>query len=330
MVPHCSRNRFKTETVQNDRKRAFITMDKHVTKSKLSFPKTPLAPADPHRLAPKNTTNRDSIVSDESSNIDYNAAGSNIDIFAGSAVESSITTAPAAIEQGSDASYGSEGSNDEGSVPPTAPSVGSKRGAGGQPLPDKRQKVVGSSNSSSDLEGVSKDSALATVKRLVDGHKDKSGAGYGPAIRDSRGCLVAQKKPNRAENGYIQIKPISSNTRGKAGSTAKASRTGNGPGAHRLVVLAHGTAEDVRRLREEEAHASHRCHNSKCVEHRHIRVETKEQNEARKECAKKLWDGISVGNGGAKVSVHTVHYVFQTTLRAKPSTKGLQILHSFS
>lgn len=39
--------------------------------------------------------------------------------------------------------------------------------------------------------------ALLTWERLRDGYTDKSGKGYGPAIRTPAGCLLCQKAPNR-------------------------------------------------------------------------------------------------------------------------------------
>ncbi|MEJ9158780.1 hypothetical protein P4K11_32865, partial [Bacillus cereus] len=48
-----------------------------------------------------------------------------------------------------------------------------------------------------ELRTISKNTALQTWKRLVDGYTDKSNSGYEPAVREENGCLLAQKAPNR-------------------------------------------------------------------------------------------------------------------------------------
>lgn len=45
----------------------------------------------------------------------------------------------------------------------------------------------------------------AALDRLIKGYADKSGFSYPPATTNLIGCLLAQKGPNRVENGYIQV-----------------------------------------------------------------------------------------------------------------------------
>ena len=59
-------------------------------------------------------------------------------------------------------------------------------------------------------------------------------------------------------------------------------------GAHRVAVLLHHSADAVRRMLHEGQHASHLCHHPTCVNHEHIVVESKEDNEARKSCRGKV------------------------------------------
>jgi len=48
------------------------------------------------------------------------------------------------------------------------------------------------------LAGISQALAASTLSRLVSGYQDRSGSGYGPALRNEAGCLLAQKGSNRA------------------------------------------------------------------------------------------------------------------------------------
>lgn len=148
-----------------------------------------------------------------------------------------------------------------------------------------------------ELRGVSPKLARDTLRRLEAGYVDKSGSGYPAAVRTPSGCLLAQKPPNRADNGYIQIAPISTATRGLAGSRAIKQMPQN---AHRLVVIGHGTEEERRRLVENGDHASHRCGQPTCIEPSHIVVESKADNEARKACKQSLLVGLATVDGVTK------------------------------
>ena len=53
--------------------------------------------------------------------------------------------------------------------------------------------------------------------------------------------------------------------------------------AHRLVVIAHKTEDEITRLLQGEQ-ASHLCHKTTCINPDHIVVETKARNEQRKGC----------------------------------------------
>jgi hypothetical protein len=131
------------------------------------------------------------------------------------------------------------------------------------------------------LREVSKESAIAAVARLVNGYTDKSGSGYGPATTNSKGCILCQKAPNRDDKGYIQIAPISTNTR--AGSTNGVTSAKPLPqGGHRLVILATKSDEEIEKLLYQGYHASHTCWETVCLNEEHLQVETKEENEKRK------------------------------------------------
>lgn len=134
-----------------------------------------------------------------------------------------------------------------------------------------------------------------TLKRLRLGYTDKSGSRYSAATRMPNNCLLAQKGKNRDnDTGYIQIAPISTNTRGLAGSKNDNLQSQN---AHRLVVMALKSEEDRCNLIEKGWEASHLCHNPTCIEETHIVVEAKKDNEARKVCKGKFTAGYILING---------------------------------
>lgn len=139
-----------------------------------------------------------------------------------------------------------------------------------------------------ELREVSAAVALSTLSRLINGYTDKSKSGYPAATTNSSGCTLAQKSPNRADNGYVQITPISSATRsGTVNGTVKAKPKPQN--AHRLAVVAHKGAQDRTNLLDNGYHASHRCHNPTCINPDHIVVETKANNEGRKRCRQEFW-----------------------------------------
>jgi hypothetical protein len=73
----------------------------------------------------------------------------------------------------------------------------------------------------------------ASAKRLLrEGGSDTNGGGYAAVVpdEDGRNCLLGQKRPNREDNGYIQIQP--SRPRGTRGN-GKAKPYG----AHQLICL---------------------------------------------------------------------------------------------
>ncbi|KAH8688024.1 hypothetical protein GQ44DRAFT_833247 [Phaeosphaeriaceae sp. PMI808] len=92
------------------------------------------------------------------------------------------------------------------------------------------------------LAALSRALATTTLDRLIQGYQNKSGSGYGPATSNAAGCLLCQKGTNRADNAYVQIAPISSASRGAAGEKRAKPLPQN---AHRLVVIAHHSEEDV-------------------------------------------------------------------------------------
>jgi hypothetical protein len=144
------------------------------------------------------------------------------------------------------------------------------------------------SRSNGELRLIDASAAAAAITRLTDGYTDKSGSGYGPTIRTSSGCLLAQKGVNRTDNGYVQIAPLSFGSR--AGTTNGTRATKPLPqGAHRLAVIADGTEEERAHLLDNGWHASHRCHQPRCIARDHIVVESKDSNEKRKRCAHDFW-----------------------------------------
>ena len=82
--------------------------------------------------------------------------------------------------------------------------------------------------------------AQACLDRLRLGYMDsRSGSGYPPATTNDAGCLLAQKAPNRADNGYVQIAPLAVGGTGRGRSGTKKAKP-LPQGAHRLVVRAFG------------------------------------------------------------------------------------------
>lgn len=138
------------------------------------------------------------------------------------------------------------------------------------------------SRTAQQLLAVSVEQAQKTLQRLIDGYTQKSGQGYPGMKTNLAGCWLAQKSPNRDENGYIQLAPV------VECSVRSPNGTHRNPvlpqGAHRLAVRAWKTEDEFQRLvRGEEA--SHLCHQKSCFNPSHIVVESKCSNELRKRCA---------------------------------------------
>jgi hypothetical protein len=144
------------------------------------------------------------------------------------------------------------------------------------------------SKSNAELRLLSASAAAVAIARLVNGYTDKSGSGYSPAIRTSSGCLLAQKGVNRTDNGYIQIAPLSFGSRAGTTNGTRAAKP-LPQGAHRLAVIAEGTQKERAHLLDDGWHASHRCHQPRCIARDHLVVESKDSNEKRKRCAHDLW-----------------------------------------
>lgn len=130
-----------------------------------------------------------------------------------------------------------------------------------------------------ELRRVSRKMARDTVLQLENGYRAQSGSTVLPAVRNDLGCVLAQKVPNRAENGYVQIPPVGFTTAMGSGTKAKPQN------AHRLAVIAYKSDEEVRRLLYDDSmHASHLCHDPVCINPEHLVVEDKPHNEMRKIC----------------------------------------------
>ncbi|KAM3425882.1 hypothetical protein MY4824_010140, partial [Beauveria thailandica] len=153
-------------------------------------------------------------------------------------------------------------------------------------LTDAAAPADTSSKTLAELRVISKNTALQTWKRLVNGYTDKSNSGYEPAVREENGCLLAQKAPNRDVNGYVQIAPIVP-TLGLRSRNGQRKQKPMPQNAHRLAVVAHLDTEAVNHLLYDYWHASHLCGRPTCIEPNHIAVEPKSANESRKGCRDK-------------------------------------------
>jgi hypothetical protein len=129
-----------------------------------------------------------------------------------------------------------------------------------------------------ELKHVTKQMAMDTLRQLRDGYKARSSAHVPTATTNSKSCILVQKVPNRDENGYIQIPPVGLPSQHKTGSKTKPQN------AHRLVIMAYKSAEEIKHLLEDLWHASHRCHEPTCINPDHLEVEPKDVNEDRKGC----------------------------------------------
>jgi hypothetical protein len=100
-------------------------------------------------------------------------------------------------------------------------------------------KPATESRTLTEFKTITKEAARLALKRLEDGYTDpKSGQSYGRAITNSMGCILPRKKPNRSDNGYVQIAPISTKTR--AGTTnGFVSAKPLPQNGHRLVIIAY-------------------------------------------------------------------------------------------
>jgi hypothetical protein len=138
------------------------------------------------------------------------------------------------------------------------------------------------------VDGVSKKQWTVFRDRLVNGYADKSGSSYGPAVKTSTGCLLAQKVDQGA--GYVQFQMKSKS----------AGLPGNGKltwGAHQATVFLFGSQlEQWFVLKKciaglpagDRWEVSHRCHNPNCIEPSHLVIEPKSRNESRKICKYKV------------------------------------------
>lgn len=160
------------------------------------------------------------------------------------------------------------------------------------------------STTKQELLEVSPEVARATISRLVEGYKDKSGSNYPKASINLSGCLLAQKPPNRAENGYVQIAPLSTGNRGTKGIRTAKPKPQN---AHRLVVIGWKSAQDRRLLLEQGFHASHLCHEPTCIKPEHIVVESRKDNESRKACKLSYLSGFQSEGGVSRECWRSSH-----------------------
>lgn len=133
-----------------------------------------------------------------------------------------------------------------------------------------------------ELKLVTQKMALDSLSQLRAGYSTRSSSQVQPATTNSQGCCLVQKVANRDENGYIQIPPVGFPALHRTGKKTKPQN------AHRLVVLAYKSAEDISNLLEKLWHASHLCHEPTCIEPAHICVEPKDKNEDRKDCKNRL------------------------------------------
>lgn len=138
-----------------------------------------------------------------------------------------------------------------------------------------------------ELRRVTPQMAAVTTVRLQAGYRSRSGQVIPPARTNSKGCVLAQKVPQRSEGGYVQIPP--EGLQHTVGDKALPQ------GAHRLAVIAYKPADQVQRLLYETGtHASHLCHEPLCMNPEHIVVEDKAHNEARKVCRGRLMVRTSI------------------------------------
>lgn len=129
-----------------------------------------------------------------------------------------------------------------------------------------------------ELRLVTKKMARDTLQQLVNGYTVRNSTAIQPATTNSKGCVLVQKVANRDENGYIQIPPVGFLDIHRTG---KKTRMQN---AHRLVIIAYKSEEEIRRLLWDLEQASHICHEPRCIKEEHLCVEPKNQNEDRKGC----------------------------------------------
>ena len=153
----------------------------------------------------------------------------------------------------------------------------------------------GMSKASEQLIGVvTRKIAHNTLRRQVTGYpKERQAAAVPPATTNAKGCWLARAKPNRAQHGYIAVRPFvpRSGRRVKNGTARTKRRSQHF--VHRLAVLAWGTEQDIermirRRIAGEDWEVSHLCGNPTCFNPDHIKVESHSQNEQRKHLDGKL------------------------------------------
>ncbi|RDL36954.1 uncharacterized protein BP5553_04387 [Venustampulla echinocandica] len=141
------------------------------------------------------------------------------------------------------------------------------------------------SKTASEAKDITREMAITSLQKLVSGYTpplqgvlgyQPTARGWGPALGNSCGCQLAQKSPNHP-HGYIQITV----------DRPKRARSANGTtvedwaqqSAHRLVVLAYKSQNEIDLLLDNSYHASHLCGNPNCISPSHICVESRSTNE---------------------------------------------------
>lgn len=140
-----------------------------------------------------------------------------------------------------------------------------------------------------ELRHVTKAMARDTLRQLEIGYSPRSSGQVAAAIRNEISCILVQKVANRSENGYIQIPPVGFLSVHREGKKTLPQN------AHRLVVIAFESEEDIEHLLNHGWHASHLCHEPTCINPVHICVEPKDKNEDRKCCKGRITIRCRIG-----------------------------------
>lgn len=140
-----------------------------------------------------------------------------------------------------------------------------------------------------ELRHVTRLMARDTLRQLENGYSPQSSGHVAAAIRNEVSCVLVQKVANRAENGYIQIPPVGFLSSHRTGRKTLPQN------AHRLVIIAFKSDDDIKKLLDYGWHASHLCHEPTCIHPDHLCVEPKDKNEDRKDCKGRVIIRVRIG-----------------------------------
>ena len=143
--------------------------------------------------------------------------------------------------------------------------------------------------------------AKSTLMRQLHGHEvERQAAAIPPATTNAQGCWLSGCRP-KTGGEHVEVRPVVPRRETRVPNGTKRQPRRNQQLLHRLAILAwQPWADFVRMMTETGAEASHLCHHGACFRPEHIVVESRPENERRKQCIRL----------GRCVCSNTIQYIF--------------------